>query len=42
MKEQSEGSELCPSTTDSTDMPQEWVLWRAALQALAVLTEAQA
>ena len=30
------------STTDSADMPQEWVLWRAALQALAAMTEAQA
>ena len=29
-------------TADTADMPQEWVQWRAALHALAALTEAQA
>ena len=40
MKGQSE--ELSSVTSDAADMPQEWVLWRTALQVLAALTEAQA
>ena len=40
MREQSE--EYSSSTAAMADVMQEWVLWRAALQALAALTEAEA
>ena len=40
MKEQSEKYSSSPA--DMAEMPQEWLLWTAALQALAALTEAQA